>query len=90
MDRRADSEGLDVHMNTVHTVRQRLVEEGFEGFELALHRKKQEHPSQAPIFDEAKERTLIAIVQSERREDDHDGPRSYVAIGWCSWRSSSE
>ena len=56
------SKALDVHVNTIQAVRQRLVEEGFEQ---ALHRKKQRQPSRAPVFDEAKERTLIAIAQSE-------------------------
>ena len=56
------AKALDVHVNTVHAVRQRLVEEGFEQ---ALHRKNQQRPSRAPIFDEAKERTLIAVAQGE-------------------------
>jgi hypothetical protein len=53
---------LDVHVNSVHTVRQELVTEGFEQ---ALNRKKQRQPSRVPIFDEAKERTLIATAQGE-------------------------
>lgn len=53
---------LDVHVNSVHAVRKRLVTEGFEQ---ALNRKKQRRPSRLPIFDEAKERTLIAIAQGE-------------------------
>jgi len=53
---------LDVHMNSVHTVRKQLVTEGFEQ---ALNRKKQRRPSRLPIFDEAKERTLIATAQGE-------------------------
>ena len=56
------AEALDVHVNTVHAVRQRLV---LEGFEEALNRKKQRSPSRIPIFDEARERTLIAIAQGE-------------------------
>jgi len=54
--------GLDVHANTVHSVRRQLV---IEGFEEALNRKKQQRPSHLPIFDEAKERTLIATAQGE-------------------------
>jgi len=53
---------LDVHVNTVHAVRQQLVSEGFEE---ALNRKKQRRPSRVPIFDEVKERTLIATAQGE-------------------------
>lgn len=53
---------LDVHVNTVHTVRRELVTEGFDE---ALSRKKQRRPSRVPIFDEVKERTLIATAQSE-------------------------
>lgn len=53
---------LDVHVNSVHAVRKQLVTEGFEQ---ALNRKKQRRPSRPPFFDEAKERTLIAIAQGE-------------------------
>jgi transposase len=53
---------LDVHVNSIHAVRQQLVTEGFEQ---ALNRKKQRRPSRVPIFDEAKERTLIATAQGE-------------------------
>jgi hypothetical protein len=53
---------LDVHVNSVHAVRQELVTEGFEQ---ALNRKKQRRRSREPIFDEAKERTLIATAQGD-------------------------
>jgi hypothetical protein len=53
---------LEVHVNSVHAVRKQLVTEGFEQ---ALSRKKQRRPSRLPIFDEAKERTLIATAQGE-------------------------
>ena len=53
---------LDVHVNSVQAVRQRLVTEGFEQ---ALNRKKQRQPSRVPTFDEAKERTLFANAQGE-------------------------
>lgn len=53
---------LDVHVNSVHAVRQQLVTDGFEQ---ALNRKKQSRPSRVPIFDEARERTLIATAQDE-------------------------
>jgi len=53
---------LDVHVNSVHAVRKQLVTEGFEQ---ALNRKKQRRPSRLPIFDEAKERILIATAQGE-------------------------
>ncbi len=56
------AKALDVHVNSVQAVRQQLVTEGFES---ALSRKKQRRPSRVPIFDEAKERTLIATAQSE-------------------------
>jgi len=53
---------LDVHVNSVHAVRQELVNEGFEQ---ALNRKKQRRRSREPIFDQAKERTLIATAQGD-------------------------
>jgi len=56
------AKALDVHVNSVQIVRRRLVTEGFEQ---VLNRKKQQRPSRLPIFDEAKERTLIAIAQGE-------------------------
>jgi transposase len=56
------AKALDVHVNTVHAVRRELVTEGFEA---ALNRKKQRRPSRVPMFDEEKERTLIATAQSE-------------------------
>jgi hypothetical protein len=56
------AQALDVHVNSVHAVRKQLVTEGFEQ---ALNRKKQRQPSRLPIFDEGKERTLIATAQGE-------------------------
>lgn len=56
------AKGLDVHGNTIHAVRRQLVTEGFEQ---ALNRKKQRRLSHLPIFDEAKERILIATAQEE-------------------------
>lgn len=56
------AKGLDVHVNTVHAVRRELVTNGFE---TALSRKKQRQPSRVRVFDEAKERTLVATAQSE-------------------------
>lgn len=53
---------LEVHVNSVHVVRRQLVTEGFEQ---VLNRKKQRRPSRVPIFDQAKERTLIATAQGE-------------------------
>ena len=56
------AKALDVHVNTVHAARRQLV---IEGFESALSRKKQSRPSRLPIFDEGRERTLIATAQSK-------------------------
>lgn len=56
------AKALDVHVNTVHVVRRQLVTDGFEE---AVNRKRQRQPSRVPIFDEAKERTLVATAQSE-------------------------
>lgn len=56
------AKALDVHVNTVQAVRRDLVTEGFEA---ALSRRKQGRPSRVPIFDETKERTLVATAQSE-------------------------
>ena len=55
-------EALDVHVNTVRGVRRRLLADGVEA---ALGRKKQARPSRARIFDEARERTLIATAQGD-------------------------
>ena len=56
------AEALDVHVNTVHAVRHRLVTGGLDA---VLNRRKQVRPSRVPIFDEVKERTLIATAQGK-------------------------
>lgn len=53
---------LEVNTSTVYTTRRELVTEGFDG---ALNRKKQVRPSRMPLFDEAKERTLIATAEGQ-------------------------
>lgn len=60
-DERA-AEAFDVHVVSVQKMRQQLVEEGFEA---ALNRKRQDPPPRAPVFDEGKERTLLALAQGE-------------------------
>lgn len=56
------AEALDVHMNTVQGVRRRFVTDSLEA---ALGRKKQARPSRVRIFDEGRERTLIATAQGD-------------------------
>jgi len=52
------AESFSVSVNTVLGVRQRLVEQGLDA---ALNRKKQAHPSRAPLLDGAGEARLIAL-----------------------------
>jgi len=60
-DERA-AEAFDVHVVSVQKIRQQLVEEGVEA---ALNRKRQDPPPRKAVFDEGKERTLIALAQGE-------------------------
>jgi len=53
---------FSVHTRTVAGMRERFVEQGLEA---ALGRKKQERPSQQPIFDGEAEAHLIALRCSE-------------------------
>ena len=53
---------FSVHTRTVAGIRERFVEQGREA---ALNRKKQERPSQQPIFDGDAEAHLIALSCSE-------------------------
>ena len=53
---------FSVHTRTVAGIRERFVEQGLEA---ALTRKKQERPSQQPLFDGAAEAPLIALRCSE-------------------------
>ena len=55
------AEAYDVHVNTVHAIRRRLVEQGLEG---ALNRKKQKMPSRQRKLNESAERELLAVAQS--------------------------
>ena len=48
-----------VHVRTIESLRQRLVEEGLDA---ALDRKKRERPSVEPMFDGEKEAQLIAVA----------------------------
>src|SRR5512132_2477436 len=52
------AESFSVSVNTVLSVRQRLVEQGLEA---ALNRKKQAQPSRSPLLDGAGEARLIAL-----------------------------
>jgi transposase len=52
------AESFSVSVNTVLSVRQRLVEQGLEA---ALNRKKQAHPSRSPRLDGEGEARLIAL-----------------------------
>lgn len=56
------SAACSVHTRTVAGLRERFVEQGLEA---ALNRKKQERPSQQPIFDGEAEARLIALGCSE-------------------------
>jgi transposase len=56
------AEAVEVSVATVERVRQRFVEDGFEA---ALVRKKQEHPSRARKLDGAGEARLIAVACSK-------------------------
>lgn len=56
------AEAFDVHANTVRAIRCQLVEQGFEA---ALNRKKQAHPSRAPVLDDAGERELLAVAKNK-------------------------
>lgn len=60
-DERA-AEAFDVHVVSVQKIRQQFV---MEGFEAALSRKRQDPPPRTPVFDEGKERTLLALAQGE-------------------------
>ena len=53
---------FSVHTHTVAGMRERFVEQGLEA---ALNRKKQERPSQQPLFDGEAEAHLIALRCAE-------------------------
>ena len=53
---------FSVHTRTVAGIRERFVEQGLE---TALNRKKQDRPSQQPLFDGEAEARLIALGCSE-------------------------
>src|SRR5262245_8850024 len=59
-DQRA-AEAFDVHIVSVQKIRQQFVLEGFE----ALNRKQQDPPPRKRIFDDEKERTLLALAQGK-------------------------
>ncbi len=58
-------EALEIHSNSVRTIRERFVEQGLEA---ALNRKKQCRPSIQRKLDGAKEARLIALACSEPPE----------------------
>ena len=53
---------LHCHLNTIHDVRRRYVEQGLEA---ALGRKRRENPPREKILDGEKEARLIAVACSE-------------------------
>lgn len=63
-DRRA-AEAFDVHVNFVHSVRKQLV---VEGMDRVLERKKMVEPPRKRIFDDTKEKELLAIAAAEPPE----------------------
>jgi transposase len=60
-DERA-AEAFDIHAVSVYKIRQQFV---MEGLEVALNRKRQDPPPRTPVFDEEKERTLLALAQGK-------------------------
>jgi len=58
------AEAFEVGLSTIHRLRQRLVEDGFEA---ALVRKPRSHP-RAPKLDGAKEARLVALACSDPPE----------------------
>lgn len=59
-DQRA-AEAFDVHVVSVEKIRQQFV---LEGLNAALNRKRQDPPPRKRVFNEEKERTLLALAQS--------------------------
>ena len=56
------ADAFNTHFKTVVAIRRRLVEEGFER---AIERKKQDRPSRAITIDDAAEKELVTIAQSD-------------------------
>lgn len=56
------AEAFDVHVVSVQKIRQQFV---IEGFEATLSRKRQNPPPRTLVFDEGKERTLLAVAQGD-------------------------
>ena len=63
---------LHCHLNTIHDVRRRYVEQGLEA---ALGRKRRENPPRERILDGEKEARLIAVACSE-------APPGYSRWSW--------
>ena len=59
-DERA-AEAFDINVSTVHSIRKQLV---LEGLDRTLERKERAEPARKRIFDEKKERELLAIASS--------------------------
>lgn len=59
------AEAFDVHVVSVQKVRQQFV---LEGFETVLNRKRQDPPPRKRVFNEEKERTLLALAQGSPPE----------------------
>lgn len=60
-DERA-AEAFDIHITTIHSIRKQLV---LEGLDRTLERKERAEPARKRIFDEGKEKELLAIAASD-------------------------
>jgi transposase len=59
------AEAFDIHINTVHSIRKQLVRQGLDS---TLERKERAEPARKPIFDQTKEKELLAIATSDPPE----------------------
>lgn len=59
------AEAFDVHITTVHSIRKQLV---LQGLDSTLERKERAEPARQRIFDETKEKELLAIAVSKPPE----------------------
>lgn len=53
------AEAFDIHITTVHSIRKQLV---LQGLDSTLERKERAEPARQRIFDETKEKELLAIA----------------------------
>lgn len=59
------AEALDIHITTIHSIRKQFVLEGLDG---TLERKERAEPARKRIFDETKEKELLALAASDPPE----------------------